>query len=114
MSKVIQVGCMVLIACLTGLGGVWADQTLVESLQQDAEALTNQVSANQSLSNVAGLEESAGSKSSDKSIKLGSSSKKKSTKKTTKKKSSKTKKSTTKKPKKSASGKSRKKSKAAA
>jgi len=99
-------------ACLTGLGGVRADQTLIDSLQQDAQAMTNQVSANESLSDFVNPENPAGSKGSGKSIKLGGSSKKTSTKKTTKKKSSKTKKSKTKKSKKSKSGKFKKKSSA--
>jgi hypothetical protein len=108
MDKVFRMGCIVVIGCLTGLGGVWADQTLADSLQQDGQALSNQVSANENLMSAASLDNTAGSKSSAKSVKLGSSSSKKSTKKSTKKKSSKTKKSTTKKSKKSKSKKSKK------
>jgi hypothetical protein len=102
MNRVFFAGSVVLIACLTGLGGVWADQALVDSLQQDAQALGNQVSANESMSDSA------------KSIKLGNGSGKTSAKKSTKKKSKKTKKSTTKKAKKSKSKKSKKKSEPAA
>jgi hypothetical protein len=114
MKKSIRIGSMVLIGWFITGRTLWADQTPQDSWIQSAEATASQVSANEGLSNFANIDNPAGLKGSDKSIKLGGSSNKTSAQKKGKKKSSKTKKSTTKKSKKSKSGKSRKKSKTAA
>jgi hypothetical protein len=104
MNKFMGKAGMILIAWMVGSGSLWADQTAPESLPQNAEAVSGQVSANEKVPSLGSPSDSAGTKSQTKSIKISDGSSQKSSKKT--------KKSSTKKPKKSKSAKSKKKSKA--